>query len=406
MKSYDVIVIGGGILGGAVAFYLAKQNAGRILLLERNNIVQGNTSLAAGLLTRGRFKPDLIPMVLETYAAIREIESRTGKSLDMRQTGCLYAAVSPEHQKSLRELAAISAQGGLRADWVDATSVSQFVPWLHLSRGASLLFMPDDGYIDGYLLASGFIKAARLLGVEVCENSQVTSIIRQGDRVTGVRAAHEEISASMVVDAAGVWAGLLAHEIGVGFPMAPIRSHYWITEVHPLFSPDQPFVILPDARAYARPEFNRLLFGFREKQSASVHPAKLPDKMNGFTFDQDPRGWDTLMEGAPKLSLYFPLIEEIKVSSYIRGLSNYTPDGNFVLGAFPGLSGFVAATGCAGAGIAMSGGIGRLVSELITGQAPFVDPSPHRIDRFGVVDPTDQVFIQICADARSGKVTG
>jgi 4-methylaminobutanoate oxidase (formaldehyde-forming) len=346
-------------------------------------------------------------MVLETYAAIQEIESRTGKPLDMHQTGCLYAAVSPEHQKSLRELAAISAQGSLRADWVDATTVSQFVPWLHLSRGASLLFMPDDGYIDGYLLASGYIKAACLLGVEVCENSQVTSIVRQGDRVTGVCTAHEEIiSAAVVVDAAGVWAGMLANEIGIGLPMAPIRSHYWITEGHALFSPDQPFVILPDARAYVRPEVNRLLFGFREKQSASVHPVNLPTAMNGFTFNQDPRGWDTLMEGAPKLSLYFPLIEEIKVSSYIRGLSNYTLDGNFVLGAYTGLTGFIAATGCAGAGIAMSGGIGRLVAELITDQTPFVDSSPHRIERFGKIDSLDPNFIQRCADARSGKITG
>jgi 4-methylaminobutanoate oxidase (formaldehyde-forming) len=385
---------------------LAKQNAGRILLLERNGVAQGNSSLAAGLLTRGRFKPDLIPMVLETYSVIQEIESLTDTPLDMRQTGCLYAAVSPEHQKSLRELAAISTQGGLRLDWVDTAKVSQFVPWLHLPRGASLLFMPDDGYIDGYLLASGYIKAARLLGVEVCESSQVVSIIRQGDRVTGVRTAHEEISAAVVVDAAGVWAGMLANEIGISLPMAPIRSHYWITEGHTLFSPDQPFVILPDARAYARPEVNRLLFGIRKKQSASVHPDRLPDTMNGFTFQQDPRGWDTLMEGAPKLSLYFPLIEEITVASYIRGLSNYTPDGNFVLGAYPGLTGFIAATGCAGAGIAMSGGIGRLVAELITDQTPFVDPSPHRIERFGAIDSTDPKFIQVCADARSGKVTG
>ncbi|MBI5950041.1 MAG: FAD-binding oxidoreductase [Chloroflexi bacterium] len=406
MKTYDVIVIGGGILGGAVAFYLAKQKAGKILLLERGNVGQGNSSLAAGLLTRGRFKSHLIPMVLETYRAIEEIEAASGEFLNMRQTGCLYAAVSPDHQKEIADLVAVSSQAGLKVEWLDKADATRLVPWLVLPQHAAVAFMPDDGYIDGYTFASGYIKTARSLGVEVLENTVVFSILRDGGRITGVRTANEDISAPVVIDAAGVWAGMLAYEIGVGLPMAPIRSHYWITETRSFISPIQPFVILPDARAYARPESNRLLFGIREKQSASIHPASLPHTINGLTFRQDPRGWETLMEGAPKLSLFFPQIDEIKVTNYIHGLSNYTPDGNFVVGAFPGLVGFIAATGCAGAGLAMSGGIGRLVAELVTGQNPFVDPAPHRIDRFGVVDPTDSDFIQRCADARSGKVTG
>ena len=106
MKSYDVVIIGGGVLGGAVAFYLAKRGVENILLLERNSIAHGNSSLAAGLLTRGRFKPALIPMVLETYQAIHEVEAVTGRSLHVHRTGCMYAAVSHEHQKNLRELAA------------------------------------------------------------------------------------------------------------------------------------------------------------------------------------------------------------------------------------------------------------------------------------------------------------
>ncbi len=406
METADIVIVGGGVLGGAAAFYLAKHNAGRVILLEKHSVAQGNSSLAAGLLTRGRFKPYLISMALETYHAIAEIEKINSVSLNVHRTGCLYVAVSPDHQKSIRELASVSAQHGLKQNWLDSIAVSRLVPWLRLPRDTSIVFMPEDGYIDGYSLASGYIKAAKSLGVEVREQTHVLSILREGNRVTGVTTNQGDISASTVVDAAGVWAGILAHEIGIGLPMAPIRSHYWITNNHPSFSPDQPFVILPDARAYARPESDRLLFGFREKQSVGVDPRQLPDEMSGYTFKQDPNGWESLLEGTPSMSLYFPLIEKVEISSYIRGLSNYTPDGNFVLGEFPDLQGFIAATGCAGAGIAMSGGIGRLVAELVMGQQPFVDPSLHRIDRFGMIDPTSPDFIQSCADARSGKVTG
>lgn len=406
MKSYDVIIIGGGILGGAIAFYLAKRGVENILLLERNTIAHGNSSLAAGLLTRGRFKPDLIPMVMETYLAIHEVESVTRRSLNVRRTGCLYAAVSSEHQKSLRELAVISTNGGLKVEWLDTTSASHLLPWMRLPRDASVVFMPDDGYVDGYTLASGYIKAAHALGVHIRENTEVTKIVRQGDYVSGVMTASEKINANIVIDAAGVWAGVLAYEIGINLPMAPIRSHYWVTEANPQFSPEQPFVILPDARAYARPEGNRLLFGFRERESVSVHPFDLPDTMNGLTFKQDANGWQTLMEGAPDMSLYIPLIEQIQISNYVRGLSNYTPDGNFVLGEYPGLTGFIAATGCAGAGIAMSGGIARLIADLIMGQRPYIDPTPHKIQRFGEIDPMSYEFIHLCAVTRAGKVSG
>jgi 4-methylaminobutanoate oxidase (formaldehyde-forming) len=406
METADIVVIGGGVLGGAVAFYLAKQDAGRVIVLERDTVARGNSSLAAGLLTRGRFKSYLIPMVLETYKAIDEIKQITGESLGAHQTGCLYATVSPNQQKAVRELVTTSSQAGLKVEWLDVTDAAELVPWLKLPRDTSVIFMPDDAYIDGYTLASGYIKSACAFGADVRENTPVLSVCRDGDRVKGVKTSNGKISAGLVIDAAGVWAGMLAHEIGIGLPMAPVRSHYWITTTHQAFSPNQPFVLLPDAHAYARPESKRLLFGFREKESVSVDPRNLPAKMDGYEFDQDSKGWDSLMEGMPDFGKFFPFIEEIGISNYVKGLSNYTPDGNFVLGELPSLDGFLAATGCSGTGIAMSGGIGRLISDLVAGRPTFADSTPHRIDRFGQIDPLDPVFIQQCADARSGKITG
>ena len=128
--------------------------------------------------------------------------------------------------------------------------------------------------------------------------------------------------------------------------------------------------------------------------------------MTGYMYNQDPNLWESLLEGNPYFGKFLPLIEEIEISSYIKGLSNYTPDGNFILGGVPSLDGFMAATGCAGAGIAMSGGIGRFISDLVAARVPFVDSAPHRIDRFGEIDSLDPAFIKRCADARSGKITG
>jgi 4-methylaminobutanoate oxidase (formaldehyde-forming) len=406
METTDIVVIGGGVLGGAIAYYLARHQAGRVIVLERDSVAQANSSLAAGLLTRGRFKAHLIPMVLETYAVIKQIETDLGESLGMRQTGCLYAAVSEIQRSALHELSDISMRSGLKLDQIDSAAAVLLVPWLRLPPDASVIFMPDDGYIDGYSLASGYIKSARRLGVEFRENTPVLSISRTGQRVTGVKTSSTELSCALVIDAAGVWAGMLAREIGIGLPMAPVRSQYWISASHASISPQQPFVILPDARAYARPESNRLLFGYRESQSVSVDPRKLPAHMHGYTFSQDSNGWESLLEGIPAIAKFLPLVEAIQISNYIKGLSNYTPDGNFVLGEFPFLDGFLAATGCSGAGIAMSGGIGRLIAELATGTAPFVDPASHRIDRFGEIDPLDPVFLRRCADARAGKITG
>lgn len=90
-----------------------------------------------------RFKPDLISMVLETYQAIREVEAVTRRLLHVYCIGCLYAAVSPEHQKNLRELAAISTEGGLKVEWLDTKAASHLLPWMRLPRDTSVVFMPE-----------------------------------------------------------------------------------------------------------------------------------------------------------------------------------------------------------------------------------------------------------------------
>ncbi len=167
--------------------------------------------------------------------------------------------------------------------------------------------------------------------------------------------------------------------------------------------------ILPDSGAYARPDVGGLLFGLREAQAVVADPAVLPESLQGFRFDTDPAGEHALEDGYASLrSQLPPLLDELRLAHYVSNVSSYTPpDGFYLLGPpMPGIQGFIAATGCSGAGIGMSGGIGRFISELIAGQPTFVTSEPFRLDRFGAIDPFDPDFIHRCAAARARKRTG
>ncbi len=206
-----------------------------------------------------------------------------------------------------------------------------------------------------------------------------------------------------MIDAAGPWAGLVALETGWHLPMAPVRSHYWITSKSPEFNKPQPYVILPDANAYARTEMGGLLFGLRDRICLSHNPRLLPSDLSELRYNQDPEGWNVLEEQGSELARFFPGLETTRIAHYIAGPSTYTPDGHFVLGLVPDIEGFLVATGCCGSGIGASGGVGSAIAELaIEGKTGF-DLEGFRTDRFGRIDSFSSEWMQRCASARSNK---
>ena len=120
-------------------------------------------------------------------------------------------------------------------------------------------------------------------------------------------------------------------------------------------------------------------------------------------FAEDPDGWDTLAECGEALTRFLPLLESIELKHYVSGPSTYTPDGHFVLGALPGVEGFLVASGCCGLGVAASGGFGRAIAELVLGAEGGLDLAPFRPDRFGRVDAFDASWLERCSKARRSK---
>lgn len=403
----DILIIGGGLLGSATAYQLAKRGAGKILLLERQDIASQASARAACLLTRARTKPVLMKLVQETYDCIAEIETLLNDSLELQQCGSLTIAASEASLKGLEELEQAADNFGIANERLTPAQVKRLLPWIEEEQLTEALYMPTDGYIDSALLCCGYNRAAQKLGVEVRTRCGVKQILTEGDKVCGVELENgERVHAPVIVNATGAWANLLSYPLGVGLPLTPVRSHFWITEVdEERFPAHEPFTVIPDARAFTRPDVGALIIGIREPECVSFDPKEMLRSIEDVDFEQGDK-WRVLSQCAPHFEPFFKAVKQVGIAHYVAGPSCYVPDAMFVLGGVKKVAGLFAVTGCCGAGVAAGGGMARLVAEQILGITPFVDPTPFAPERFGEIDPFDPAFQRRCAEARSNKKGG
>ena len=404
----DILIIGSGIFGAAIAWALGRRGLGhRVLIVDRQPPASGSTSRAAGLVTQVRSDPALQALAGETLAAIELLKSRFGEDVGCHHVGALHVGPLSQQAALAQKLAACTA-AGIRGQWQDKAQVLVQSPWLDPGAFDIAAFFPDECFVDPYLLSSAYLRGAQQMGARLRLDTHVAHIQHQAGVVTGVALEGGAVLlARTVVNAAGAWSNLLSVELGLPLPMAPVRSQYWITERSQEFSPDGPIVFMTGIRAYARPEVGALLFGTRESAPAVADPRELPENLQGFVFDAaDPDGWGNLADAFEALSCYFPAIERLGIAHYITGPSNYTPDGRPIVGASPAIAGLLVATGCNGSGITYSAGVGRLIAELICGETPFIDASRLDPARALQIDPFAPVFLRACAHARAIKSTG
>ena len=402
----QVVVIGGGIFGCAIAYYYTRNNPGKkIIVIERNELCNSATSRAAALVTRVRAKKHFVPLSIETYKVIAEMEDLLGESMHLKEVGVLHVAASESKVKDLEELMNVAQEFGQPAEYISQEEAHQKAPWLKTEEALRIGFMPGEAYCDPYLLGTFFARCAKLQGAEFRQGLEVDSLLMEGTTVAGVVTKQGTITAHKVIIASGAWAPLLAKQAGIHLPMAPTRSQYWITEKATIFPVNSPIVLLPDAQAYARPEGGSLLFGIREKKSFTVSPAQVPADISQFVFSED-KGMHDLSEVIDKLARFFPAVYDIGLQFYMAGFSGYTPDNNLSMGIASGIDNLLLATGCVGAGISVSGGVGLAFAELAAGKHNPFDFSYFDLNRFGEMDAFSPAWLERCALARSNKTSG
>ena len=357
----DVVIVGGGVMGCAVAYFLAAEESftGSILVVERDpSYERCATTRSWGGIRQQFSTPENILMSLFGIAFVREAAERLavageGPDLAFRERGYLFLA-SPSGVEGLRGNHALQRSFGAKGEYLEPDALATRFPWLSCEGlGAAVFGAANEGWIDPSALLHGFRRKALSLGVEFLAD-EVVGIDCASSRVTGVTLAEAgRLACGVVVNAAGPQAGAVARLAGVDLPVGPRKRMSYVFDCREDLS-QMPLVIDPSGVAF-RPEGGQYL--------AIVSPPA----------EQDPHCEDleedyALFESViwPAMARRVPAFEAIKLTGAWAGHYDYNSfDQNAVLGAHPELAGLYFCNGFSGHGLQQSPAAGRALAELI-----------------------------------------
>ena len=370
----DVVVVGGGIIGLASAYYLERGGAD-VTVLEKASIGAGNTGRANGGI-RAQFTSPVSSALSKASIAVWEsFEERFGVDIEYRRPGYLFLARDESTAARFEENVRRQNELGIDSRWVTPAEAKELCPGLHHEAFVGGTYCPTDGIADPHLALQGFSAAAREAGVDIRTKTEVVDVRQdESGAVTGVETDSGTIATDYVVNAAGAWAKQVGRMAGIDLPVTPKRRKLMVVDPEKPVAEDVPFTIDSDLGVHFRPE--REGSAVAGGHFAECDPAKDPDDFSTATSID----WaaEVIERGAEVADYFGP---ETRVTRGWAGLYAVTPDHHPIVEET--VPGFVNAVGFSGHGFMQSPATGQIVAEIITeGSASPVDVSDLTADRF------------------------
>jgi len=369
-RDAEITIIGGGAVGAAVAYFLAREGWRDIQLLEGRGLCEATSSQAAGFVGQARPTAERARLTMAAAEVYRSsFERETGYTMDYRECGAVRLALSDASVAELKQIAETAKITGLPVEFLTDAQLHEVYPVLERTESVrAALWSPTCGYLQPNSLVSAYVSAAKDLGVTVTAHAAVTGIGVRSGAIESVATEAGSFRTDQVIIAAGPWSAALARLVGLELPIVPVLHEYFVTEPVPGWHADLPCLRIPEVQVYARGESDRVLCGGFENKGTSIDPREVT-VASKLAARPD---WDVLGGFAESLNAFAPTVGEAGIATTFQGWPAFSPDGRFVVGPVTALRGLVFAAACNAHGVSGSAGLAIHLVESLTG-----DPSPY-----------------------------
>ncbi|MFK5951630.1 MAG: FAD-binding oxidoreductase [Desulfobacterium sp.] len=375
-NTYDVIIIGGGIMGASTAYHLMKaDNSLKVVVVEKDaSYAKASTTLSM-VNTRIQYSlkenvqiSQYAATILDNFEDEMEVNGvrpnivykREGNLVILDEKAAPAARKAYEMQKNM----------GCAIEWWSPEKIKETYPLYNMDGVVAGTFGPEDGHFDAYAVLMGYKAKAKSLGAEFIEN-EVVDLLAAAGAIEGVKlASGETLSSSKIINCTGAWAADLCKKAGISIPVDPTKRQCFA--VDPAIKPDTvlPLTFIPSGLYFRTETGGLILLG-----------KSMEDDPIGFDFNWDQKRF--LEELWIELAEFVPAFESLKLVRGWAGLyAVNNKDANSILGEWPDLKGFYLANGFSGHGLQQGPAVGRYMAELITETTPVLDLSifgPERV---------------------------
>ncbi len=385
--SYDVVIIGGAIMGSSTAWFLSDNPdfTGSVLVVEKDPTYEFSSTAHTNSCIRQQFSHTLNVQISQfTADFVKNLRARMGDdervpNVDIQNYGYLYLADNEGFAQTLRDNQKVQLAAGAETELLTAEEIAKRYPFYNVDDILlGSINTKDEGYWDGGVVFDWFRRSARERGVEYVQG-EVVAMARDGGKVTSVTlASGDVVSCGHMVNASGPRAARTAEMAGIHMPVEPRKRFTWIFSAEQPLPMELPLTIDPSG------------VHFRQDGPTSYLAGATPDPDPAVAFDDfhmDHSLWQDHVW--PIIATRIPQFEAIKVVTEWAGHYAYnTLDQNAILGPHPEVTNFIFQNGFSGHGLQQSPAMGRAVAELLTyGEFRTLDMAPFTFERVLNNDP-------------------